>query len=307
MTLDAIDLKILNQLGMNSRLSYRNIARSINFTTKRSKDRINNMISSGVISRFIVLVDPSILGYNKIVSFALRKDLTNKETINKINQIGDIQFQFAVLGGAIGFSLLVKDEGQSNDKIEDLVQYLKPALLGLIVQDQIPERKQKLKTILSRLDYHIIKQLIINPRVEISDISKNLFVSTKTIRRRLDKIQENHLLEFTLLPNPKEMKGHVVFFMDIKIRADTTIRNITERIYLELRDYLILSRIFYSKDTIGLILACEDIADMESIRSVIESIDGITRSRVFLPTAIEYNQGFMIAVIDRTILELNKE
>ncbi|CAN5603887.1 hypothetical protein BH23THE1_BH23THE1_23720 [soil metagenome] len=73
MTFDAIDLQILNQLGIHSRLSYRNIARSVNFTTKSAKERVDNMISSGVLNRFIVLVDPSILGYDRVVSFALNR------------------------------------------------------------------------------------------------------------------------------------------------------------------------------------------------------------------------------------------
>ncbi len=303
MTLDAIDLRILNQLGLNSRLSFMDIARSINFTTKSAKERVDNMISSGVISRFIVLVDPSILGYDRAVSFALNKDLVDKEAIEKIKQIGDIQFQFAVLGGAIGFSLLVKDEGQSNKRIEDLILFLKPALLGLIVQDQISERKLKANTKLNRLDYHIIKQLVLNPRIEIYEMAKNLSVSPKTIRRRFDKIQENHLLEFTLLPNPKEVKGHVVFFMDTKIVAGKKFESVSERIYHHLRDYLILSRIFNSKDTIGLVLACEAIIDVENIRSLIESIDGVAQSRIFLPTAIEYYQETILTAIDRVSLE----
>ncbi len=305
--MDVIDLKILNLLGINSRLSYRNIARSVGLTTKSAKDRVDKMISAEVISRFIVLVDPSILGYNKIVSFALRKNLVDKETINKINQIGKIQFQFEVLGGAIGFSLLVKEKTHSNVRIEeDLFEFLKPALLGLIIQDQIFERKQAFNAILSRLDYLIIKQLLINPRIEVFDIAKELLVSPKTICRRFDNIQKNHLLEFTILPNPKKIKGHIIFFIDIKIRADRSVKDITERIYFELRDYLILSKIFNSKDTIGLILACEDVFKIETIRSLIESMDGITQSRTFLPTTIEYNQDFMLAAIDQKILEIAK-
>jgi DNA-binding Lrp family transcriptional regulator len=301
--LDTIDLRILNQLGINSRLSYRNIARSIDFTTKSAKERVDNMISSGVINRFIVLVDSLILGYNRVISFALKKDLVDKETIEKIKQIGDIQFQFTVLGGVIGFSLLVKDEGQSNKKIEDLIRFPKPALQGLIVQDQISERKLKAKTNLNGLEYHIIKQLVLNPRIEIYEMAKNLSVSPKTIRRRFDKIQENHLLEFTLLPNPKEVKGHVVFFMDIRIVTGKKLKSVSERIYHQLRDYLILSRIFNSKDTIGLVLACEAIIDVENIRSLIESIDGVAQSRIFLPTAIEYNQERILTAIDRVSLE----
>lgn len=77
--MDTIDLRILNQLGINSRLSYRNIARSIDFTTKSAKERVDNMISSGVINRFIVLVDSSILGYNRVISLALKKDLVDRD------------------------------------------------------------------------------------------------------------------------------------------------------------------------------------------------------------------------------------
>jgi DNA-binding Lrp family transcriptional regulator len=261
------------------------------------------MISSGIINRFIVLVNPSILGYDSVVSFALKKELVDNETIGKIKQIGDIQFEFTVLGGVLGFSLLVKDEGQSNKRIEDLVQFLKPALLGVIVQDQISKRILKTKVNLKGLDYNIIKQLVLNPRIEISDIAKNLSVSSKTISRRFDKIQENHLLEFTLLPNPNEVKGHVVFFLDIKIKADEKFVNISEKIYHQIRDYLILSRVFNSKDTIGLILACEAVIDVEDIRTSIESIDGVSQSRIFLPTAIEYNQETILTAIDRISLE----
>lgn len=303
LTLDEIDLRILNQLGLNSRLSYRNIAKSINFTTKSAKERVDSMISCGVIKRFIVLVDPSILGDNKVVSFALKKDLVDNEAIEKIKQIGDIQFEFTVLGGVIGFSLLVKNEGQSNKRIEDLVRFLKPALLGVIVQEQISKRNLKKKANLNRLDYNIIKQLVLNPRIEISDIAKNLSVSSKTIRRRFDKIQENHLLEFTLLPNPQEVKGHIVFFLDIKIKADMKFMNVSEKIYHELRDYLILSRIFNSKDTIGLVLTCEGVIDVENIRSLIESIDGVSQSRIFLPITIEYNQETILTALDQISLE----
>ncbi len=301
--MDTLDLRILNQLGLNSRLSYRTIARSINFTTKSAKERVDSMISSGIINRFIVLVNPSILGYDSVVSFALKKELVDNETIEKIKQIGDIQFEFTVLGGVLGFSLLVKDEGQSNKRIEDLVQFLKPALLGVIVQDQISKRILKTKVNLKGLDYNIIKQLVLNPRIEISDIAKHLSVSSKTISRRFDKIQENHLLEFTLLPNPNEVKGHVVFFLDIKIKADEKFVNISEKIYHQIRDYLILSRVFNSKDTIGLILACEAVIDVEDIRTSIESIDGVSQSRIFLPTAIEYNQETILTAIDRISLE----
>lgn len=262
------------------------------------------MIASGVINRFIVLVDPSALGYSRVVSFALKKDLIDKETIEKIKQIGDIQFEFTVLGGVKGFSLLTKDESQSHNRVENMVRFLQPALLGAIVQDQLSDEKLKIKKKLKRLDYQIIRQLVLNPRIELHVMAKSLSVSSKTISRRLDKLQENHILEFTVLPNPREIKGHVVFFIDIKIKSDKKFKNVSENIYHQLQDYLILSRIFNSKDTIGLVLVCEAIIDVENIRSLIEIIDGVCQCRVFLSTTIEYNQETILDAIDRVSLEV---
>ena len=112
--LDDIDLKILNSLGRNGRLSYRNIAYAIGLTTK-SIGKVDKMISGNVIERFIALVNPSILGYNTIYAFAIKKEQLSNEIIDRIKLVGDIQYQFTVLGGAVGFSI-ANEEG-SEEKL----------------------------------------------------------------------------------------------------------------------------------------------------------------------------------------------
>jgi DNA-binding Lrp family transcriptional regulator len=43
-------------------------------------------------------------------------------------------------------------------------------------------------------DYQIIKQLVYNPRMEISEIGRAISTSPKTARRRLEKMHErNHM------------------------------------------------------------------------------------------------------------------
>ena len=100
--LNSTDLKILNLLARNGRLSYRNIAHTIGLTTKSVKARVDKMISEKVIERFIVMVNPSIIGYKSTCSFALRRSMVNKDLIDKINLAGDVEYQFHVLGGAVG-------------------------------------------------------------------------------------------------------------------------------------------------------------------------------------------------------------
>jgi DNA-binding Lrp family transcriptional regulator len=257
------------------------------------------MISAKVIERFIVLVNLSILGCTATCAFALRKNMVNKDLIDKINLVGDMQYQFHVLGGAIGFSIAVREE--SEEKIELLLQSLQPAILGVVAQNDI--HSNKISDDLTETDYRIIKQLVQNPRMDISDLGKTISISSKTVSRRLDKMQNNHLLEFTILPNPYAMKGQIVFFLEVKSKSSSQLYGpLLEQIFGELHHYVILSSILYGRaDTIGLILACEDVFIIESIRSRMESLNGVKESNVFLPTKIEYNQDLIVKAIDRKI------
>jgi DNA-binding Lrp family transcriptional regulator len=71
--LDSIDLKILNMLARNGRLSYRSIGVTIGLTTKSVKSMVDKMLSSGVIDRFLAVVNPSIIGYKRTYLLLLER------------------------------------------------------------------------------------------------------------------------------------------------------------------------------------------------------------------------------------------
>jgi DNA-binding Lrp family transcriptional regulator len=299
--LDEIDLKILNLLGRNGRLPYRNIAHTIGLTTKSVKARVDKMISGNVIERFITLVNPSILSYNSICTFAIRNDGLSNDITDRIKLVGDIQYQFQVLGGAVGFSIAVKEE--SEEKIKLLLKSLQRVILGATVQRNINPNIPKRFT---STDYQIIKQLVLNPRMEITDIGKAISISPKTIRRRLDRILQYRLLEFTILPNPYAMKGQIVFFLEVKIDRMQD-GSIFGRIFTELHDNLILSLMVLDHiSNIGLILASEDVLKIESIRSRVNSLFGVKEANIFFPIRIECNREMVVKAIEQRVAKMKK-
>ena len=260
------------------------------------------MISGNVIERFIALVNPSILGYNTVCTFAIRKNKLSNEIIDKIKLVGDIQYQFTVLGGAVGFSIAIR-EG-SEEKIELLLKSLQPAILGVTIQNSRshPDISKSIRV----TDYRIIKQLVLNPRMEISDIGKIISVSPKTVRRRLDRILKYRILEFTILPNPYAMKGQIVFFLEVKIEKGQY-RILVEKIYGALHNNLVLSSMAHDQeDTIGLILASEDVFKIEQIRSQVESFEEVKEANTFLPISITYNQEPIVKAIEQKIAKIEK-
>ncbi len=294
--LDGTDLKILNILARNGRLSYRSIGLTIGMTTKSVKSRVDRMLAAKVIEKFLAKVNLFVIGYKKTLAIALRKDELNQEIVNRINLVGDVRYEFEVMGGAIGFDIAVK-EG-TEDKIELLLSSLKPALLGLI-----RSRNREVSQKLSETDFTIIKQLIKNPRMEIGDIASATTISPKTVRRRLDKMVRNRVLEFSIQPNPDAMKGYIVFFLDVKVKDRIHHQKVLQKIYEELDDHFMIlsSDMSNQEDSIGLLLGSEDAIGIESIRSRIKSFEGVERANTFLPIKIACPQEWILEAIDKKL------
>jgi AraC-like DNA-binding protein len=126
--------------------------------------------------------------------------------------VGDIKYQFSVIGGVEGFSIGIKE--RSEDKIELLLESLKSSVLGVMIQTH---SYPKISYKFIETDYQIIKQLLQNPRIEISEIAQIISVSVKTVYRRFQQMQRSHILQFTILPNPQAIKGQIVFYLEIKV------------------------------------------------------------------------------------------
>lgn len=287
-------MKILNILARNGRSSYRSIGVAIGLTTKSVKLRVDNMLSSGVIDRFLAVVNPSIIGYKKTYFIALWKNKIGHEIIDRISLVGDIHYRFEVLGGVMGFGITAKEENE--EKIQLLLGSLRSAFVGLI-----ESRNYDVTQNLTKTDYCIIKELIKKPRMDMIDIAKATSSSPKTVQRRIEKMTKNRVLEFSISVNPAAMKGHIVFFLSVTAEKQFYPK-LLERIYTELYENVISSSNLSNQvDAIGLNLASEDIFKIERIRSRINSFEGVQRADVFFPIKLEYLQEWIINAIDRKL------
>lgn len=292
--LDHTDLRILNMLARNGRLSYRSIGIAIGLTTKSVKARVDKMVSSRIIDRFLTIINPSIFGFSGTYVVALKKRKLNKDLLERISLVGVIGYRFEVLGGVMGLGIGIKEEDE--EKIQKLLDSLRPAIVGII-----ESRNYEVPDILSKSDYAIIKELIRNPRIEVLDIAKATSTSPKTIRKRMEKMTRNRVLEFSINVNPSAMKGQIVFFLSVVAEKEFYPR-LLERILSELHDNIILSfNLANQVNAIGLNLAVDDVFKIERIRARIESFDGVQEANVFFPIKLECPQEWVIKMIDHKL------
>jgi len=131
---DNTDLQIIRLLAKDSRTHHNNIASTVGITPSAAKQRINKLVSTGVIERFAVVINPVIFGYEQecfLIVKNIDKTIKEQDIFKKASLLGDIFLYIEQLEqAAASFLLLVRKEVE--DRIKILTELLKPAEVEII-------------------------------------------------------------------------------------------------------------------------------------------------------------------------------
>ena len=296
--LDITDLRIMKLLSRDSRTPYRNIASAVGIMPSAAKERINKMVSNGAIRTFVLFVNPVILGYEKECILILRhvdKTIKDQDILNRVSLLGDVLVYILSLEGTANFILSVKDRAQ--DKIGNLTDLLKPSKVESIFARYTPVTMK-----IYGSDLKIMKCLISDPRMLIEDLAEATSLSPKTVARRLEKMRENHVLQFSIVTNLSSMNltGYIEFavLIDVKI---TSHQKIVEKIHYELQGYLLHIPHRYQKEVIFAVFSCPNISAVNLILRRLESYDGVNKVEPFITTSLTIYQDWLKSEIDNRI------
>jgi DNA-binding Lrp family transcriptional regulator len=215
MILDKNDLTILPTLARDCRTSYGSIGSQIGLTSKSVKARVKKMVGSGVIEKFVVRVNPTAFGYRTaIMIIRTSNGITKDDIVQRVKEFGDLAYHVHHVGRTSVAALIIK-KPLDEKIIQSLNDRLKPAT---VVSISVAELSVAPSTDLSETDLRIIKCLLLSgARIEISDIAKEVGISEKTTTRRLNRMKESRLLDFSLQCNPAAMIGYIQFVIPITV------------------------------------------------------------------------------------------
>ena len=256
------------------------------------------MVSNGAIRTFVLFVNPVIFGYEKECILILRnvdKPIKERDILNKVSLLGDILAYTLSLEGTANFILAVKDRAQ--DKIGILTDLLKPSKVESIFARYTPVTMR-----IYNSDLKIMKCLLPDPRMMVEDIARATSLSPKTVARRLEKMRENHILQFSIVTNLPSMNltGYIEFavLIDVKIFSH---QKIVEKIQYELQEYLLHIPHRYQKEVIFAIFSCPNISAVNLILRRLESYDGVNKVEPFITTSLTIYQDWLKSEIDNRI------
>jgi len=298
LVLDKTDLTILSTLAKNCRSSFSSIGSEVGLTSKSVKARVKKMVHHGVIEKFVVRVNPAAFGFKVAIILIKTSNGINKdEVIEQVKQLGDLAYHVHHMGRTCVTALII--EKPFDDKFVQILNHcLKPAT---VVSIAILERRVE-SINLSETDLRIIKCLLFSgARTEISDIAKEVGISEKTTTRRLTRMKEANILDFSIQCSPSVMIGYIQFAIPI-ITTKFHRQSILENMYLEFQANILYSpSVIDSEDRLTFVLFAENVFTVDSILAKVTSFEGVKSADAYILTKWQYHDDWLIKEIDNRI------
>lgn len=284
--LDKSDVEILHSLLDNCRESDRQIGTKIGISGAAVKSRIAKMEKSKIIEYYTLKIEPPVFGYSLLYIVVTGQNMY--EILKQVELVGEPFLVVPIVGGITVCGIVVKEN--VSQKIEIAKNLMKDVRLLSIFEAENPG----IRSDLTRTDVDIISELLKDPRTKIDDLAKKTKLSTKTITRSLQKLQNDEAIQFTLIYDPLKFDKYIPFVVLAWVNGD-----LAESLKLLKKEFSgsFLMKPFLSKNQIVLFLFSNNIYELDSITQKVRAIKGVGSADLFIPKKITFPQKWITNAI----------
>lgn len=284
--MDNLDIKILGRLLNNCRESDRQIGKELGISGSSVRARVQKMEKSGIIEKFTVKVDPPLLGLG--VMYIVVSGQNVKSILDQMSLVGKPFFVVPCIGGITVCGIVVKEN------LKEKIEIIKNLMKDIRILSIFEAESSITDSNLTKTDLEILEKLLENPRQKIEIISKKVNLSTKTITRCIEKLNENDSIQFTLVYDPtkiNEFIPHAILaWIDNDLKKTLII---LEKKFLE----SFLQIPFIAKNQIVLFMYSKDIYSMDELVQKVRTTENIKSADLFIPKKIIFYNDWLKTAI----------
>jgi len=285
--LDNLDIKILSRLLNNCRESDRQIGKELEISGGAVRARIKKMQGMKIIEKFTIKVEPPVLGLGVLYIVVSGQNI--EEILEQISLVGEPFFVVPCVGGITVCSIVIKENSQQ--KIILANKLMKDVRVLSIFEAENPGFNSNL----TKTDLEILEQLIKEPIGKIEKISKNTGLSTKTVTRCIDKLQENEGIQFTLVYDPTKIEKFIPHAILAWIDGD--LRETLRKMNDEFSESF-MQIPFIAKNQIVLFMYSRDIFEIDELTQRVRNMDNVRSADLFIPKKISFPLKWLERAID---------
>ncbi len=193
--MDEIDFIILKELMKNSRVTFRELAELIGMSVSSTHKRINKLLDQDIIQRFTARPSAIALKSLLVLIFGTSSAKSLEAISNELGQHECVENVAIVSGKMLYISGILRDISELQDFssfVSNTAQISEPTV-GIMNIPYITTPEP-----LTTIDYKILKTLNKDARKPVTDIADEVGLSAKTVKKRLDRMIENYLVEFSI-------------------------------------------------------------------------------------------------------------
>lgn len=251
--MDKKDQKILHELDVNARQTNADIGKKVGLSREVVKYRIDRMVKEGIILRFSTIINFFKLGYQKYRLYLRLRNAT-KEKMEEICEYftDNKKTEWVVMGSGawdIIATFIVKNINEFDDEVQivlnkyaDFIQekaelttlYISHAPRGYLSEREFDYKKDIIfyrsvdkQEKIDNIDEEIIKILVNNARILITEIALKLNTTARIVQYKIKELEKKQIiLSYKVTLDPNKMGN--TFYKAIFYLGNTTKKRLDE-------------------------------------------------------------------------------
>jgi DNA-binding Lrp family transcriptional regulator len=142
----------------------------------------------------------------------------------------------------------------------------------------------------------------------VFSIAKESSISPRTATRRIEKLTQNHILDFRIIRDMSSMNltGYIDFVLMVAVNK-SAYGGVIERMYREMQESLTdIPLDIAGSDVIIALFFCSNIPAVDSIVTRVKSYSGVQRVELFITTKVVYNREWLVREINKKLRSYTK-
>jgi DNA-binding Lrp family transcriptional regulator len=225
--MDETDLRLCQALIVNSRLPYREMAERLGLSVQAVHRRIQSLVDDGVIRAFTARL--SVRYLNAMVAYVYgTPGLTSfKEVVARLGENDSTHNAIATSSNGLFIFVLLRNVSELEGYVEFVKRAVSMPAPGVALEGTTQFLNAPVPSAsggavrLSGIDYRILRSLHRDSRKAVEEVSAELGVSAKTVRRHLERMVAEGVVEFGIDFEPASSPGVGAFvILDLKPGSD---------------------------------------------------------------------------------------
>ena len=290
MQVDKIDVKIIKEFltdfimpprNAHIRRSFRSLAKSVQIDQHAIRNRIRKLQEQGVIKRWYIAVNPAIFGLKTAtLQIFLQSNSDKDEIMQRIfSSFPNIGFLCNHLEPNMLVILYYRNAKDLDHDIDNLIKITKATRLN-----KMPKLFTEYGAKLTESDWKIISSLQEDPWKPYQAISRELKISSKTVKRRVEALEKGAAVYLLADVNMRAVEGIIPADLIIFYENRSNINNasVKDKTRLQITEYLGDQLVFFDPnfapniDHYALILS--SISKSQEIQKWVSGREGVKQS-----------------------------